>query len=297
MLNHEYDVLTQQGWKSIINLKQIDKIAILKDKKYIEYKFPISIVQKRINAKMLYYRDNNIEINTNINNKIYCYNNDKKEFLFINELINNNNFIHYIHTGILNKEPFVYDLFKDYENTLAWIIFFSVVYSNGFLINNKIIIYYNENNKDLIMALDQLELNYKNILRYNKIIIHNIKLYIYLKSIKIIPQWIIELNKDQSRLFIKNLLNNNCFYTENEIEADRILQVLFHSGKYYEKKKVLKGFLLKEHKYCINNKKHHVLYDYNGPIYSIKVDNNKDENIYYVRKNNKCYWIQDSMLL
>lgn len=288
MLTEDHDILTLEGWKSIKNITINDKVASLINKKFIKYVNPINIYKDDKYYKRVYNIKTNLtDINATLDHRVYVsINNNNYELITLNKIINYLN-VKYKNTGILEREIFIYRPFKYIKNNIIfWLVLFGMFYSKSIYLNKKIILYFYSNEIYMITdCLNTLKIEYDLYINENKVIILNEKLYNYMKNIKEIPDWCLKLNKDQSRILIKSLCKNNCFYTENLKDVDKFNQICFHSGKQFINKKILKGYLISLN--SINNYSYTRVYNYSKILYDIKIPS----GIYYIRRNGKCCWI------
>jgi len=75
--DYETEVLTNNGWKYFKDITKNDKIATLKDGKFLEYQHPLNIVNYDYNGKMYKLQTRSIDLLVTPNHKLYVAQPDK----------------------------------------------------------------------------------------------------------------------------------------------------------------------------------------------------------------------------
>ena len=218
ILTYDHDILTDTGWIPLSQLKITHSIATFNTKtKELEYKNPDNIIiNKNHNETILHIQNDLIDIKTTENSKIWIANLKKsklkkrkikdKDIIISKTIINPNKKTFYSF-----ELPNYHISFDNKKYMNCWIIIFGIWISRKF-INNSINLkkcnfksYFNINlSLDAIRAEHTIDFN-------NTLEILDDDIINYLDSLKIkcnnkyLPEWIWELNAEQSNYLVFNM--------------------------------------------------------------------------------------------
>lgn len=121
-LTGDHDVLTDSGWKPIPEITLNDKVAVLKENKYLDYEHPTKIHQYDYKGNMYYVKNNGIDLFTTPNHRMFINNkkmegkNEKQfEFKLAEEIYHQK--VRYKKDAIWNK--------PDYQFMLPSVLFYN----------------------------------------------------------------------------------------------------------------------------------------------------------------------------
>ena len=275
-LTLDHEVLTFYGWKMIGEIKKNDLVATLNKDGYLEYQYPINIYDyPEYEGSMYSIKNKMVDLLVTGNHRMWV-SQDKKiyDFMLAKDVFSKNMF--YKNDALLEKEAY------PVENELLIIL--------GIWITYKILCLPKELKNMFLYCLDKLKIEYnydkrKDIfeIKQNQFNIDN--------NDNLLPQWIFDLNHNQSKLLIHIIFNNkHLYHTKSKKLADQIQQLCLHAGfsciimKKYKMYRLDKSIIHNndsEETY-LNNKKIHVA--------CIEVPN----QIFYVRRNGKPVWTGNS---
>ena len=355
-LTLDHEVLTENGWKFHKDLLITDKIATLnKDTLNLEYQNLTKIhYYPNYSGKMYKIKNSNIDLNVTSEHRMFISKSKNKkslkyELVYAKDIIgkevkylknanwNNNEYQFILPSMVVNSVENSEKIF----NMNDFLVFLGIWVAEGWTTVCKnsehysIIISSNKMRvKDaLYRVVTNMGYNYNDI--KNKFTIHNKQLWNYLKDYSLgahnkkLPDWIIKLNKEQSRLLIESMVlgdgcyinknkNNYIYYTTSLKLADQFQQLCLHAGWssnltiHIQKgnKTIIYGRNV-ESKYdvirlsVIKNKNNpsvnhsHVkeqniqveeFYDFKGEVFCVSVPN----EIFYVRRNGIPCWTGNS---
>lgn len=334
-LTSEHDVLTKEGWKKINEITINDKVAVLKGTKLV-YENPLEIHKyPEYNGKMYKIKNDTIDLDVTLNHRMYIseYNTEKKEWdrykLSKAENIIGKN-IKYKTNASWIKDEYQFIL-PEYNNNKekildmkSWLIFYGIYITEKeeYLTNKKYVLTIDYNNKKYKKLNEVLKnMGFKFYIKQDefnnkKIEIVDEQLYSYLDKMrnnnKKLPEWVWELNKEQSKILYKSMLYNNyvisdntknVFNTRSSILADEYMILLLHSGisgiksiisfKTDEDNKDIYQIKINKNvnePLIRNNTTIEEIYNYKGPVYCLSVSS----EIFMVRKDGKQCWTGNS---
>ena len=338
-LDYNTEVLTNYGWKTIHKLCMDDEIATLKDGTLV-YEKPIdimlypdyqgsmyTIITKDIdlcvtgNHRMWLKNDNSVRYGFKRADEIVGkpveylrsaddYDKDsQKEFEFPKYLTC------YLDTFNL-KDIIEEKLYK--VDMKSWLIVLGNFYRSGRIVNDKIEIQLNEYTYRDKILFHLAQVTDKFIIEYNEnkyrdviqIIDDRIVEYIerYVKNDKLIPDWILGLSKEYSKLFITCAILNKksitCFddVTDSKDYADKIQIIALHAGysaiiTEIKDVKTKYGMNIEFNKEIRVDKKFKYNFFYENyeekvkcPVFCLQVPS----EVFYVRRNGKACWTGNS---
>jgi intein/homing endonuclease len=265
----DHEVLTQQGWKYIEDIKLEDKVATLNSQGQIEYHKP-TVVHHYPNYKGQMYEIKNSNISLNVTSKHRMYISRKygriQEWLPY-ELVNAEDmygkFCKFKKNGELVQPDYQFILpeITDGNNKIrptkivdmnSWLTFFGIWMAEGCASNEDIKRYgtlvcvHKQRVKDaLYPALEKLGYIYtisKNVL---KIMDYQLNRYMGVLSVgainKSLPDWVWSLSKTQCITLLESMVlgdgcyrkrNKNCiiYYTNSDKLADDVMRLALHCG-------------------------------------------------------------------
>jgi len=294
-LKTDTDVLTINGWKNITQIKKTDKIATL-DNNELKYVYPLKIYDYPYYEGNMYYIENeNIDLAVTENHRMWISkpNDDNNwnnyNFEYANNVIGQK--CKY-KKDVLWNNPY-YQFIFPYGRTSKidmdlWLEFF------GMLINdNPDKIYDYEERKGIYYKIGY-KVGFANLSNY-------------LSSLKIIPNWIWELNSSQCQLLINSMVkynfynmkdleigNDKIYYTLSKLYMNIITQLSLHAGwtSIVEKENDLfKVNIIKDNINPIidNNASEKIVYE-KCHVCCLQVPN----EVFYVRRNGKSCWTGNS---
>ena len=326
-LSIDTEVLTKSGWKTYLQLTKEDLIATLKDNKLV-YESPIDLMfYPDYEGSMYSITTNDIDLQVTGNHRMWvCDNNsdtfnfersdklvgkpvkykrsvsiyeqeDKKEFELPNRYNSN--------VTIFNR---VFNINKKISMS-SWLIFLGNFYRSGQIDrNNFIVICITEavEKSQIISSISDLTdkfsiFSYCTYVKEDFIAIYDerfityIKQNMYVNENKIIPDWIMELSKNNSDKFARSMLLNKDFITDSKVVADRLQQISLHGGYssvITEEGSIFTIRLCQTDIYIDNNNIYNekLIEKVKCPVFCLQVPS----EVFYVRRNGKACWTGNS---
>ena len=117
----------------------------------------------------------------------------------------------------------------------------------------------------------------------------------YVNENKIIPDWIMELSKNNSDIFARSMLLNKDFITDSKVVADRLQQISLHGGYssvITEEGSIFTIRLCQTDIYIDNNNIYNekLIEKVKCPVFCLQVPS----EVFYVRRNGKACWTGNS---
>jgi DNA-directed RNA polymerase beta subunit len=286
-LTEDHEVLTDNGWKPIADIKKSDNVAILKDDKLV-YENPVEIYKYPDYKGYMYNISNNmIDLDVTIGHRMYVKNDKDNVYNLIEASKIQGKQIRYKKDTLWNDNDYQLIIPNNKPvNMEAWLSFFG-----KWMAHNGI-------NKDNVLLINEYGNNDNNeIMNYIK----DLNKYKF-------PSWVWELSTNQCRYLVKSMVsvknedikNNfeNMYCTLCESLADDMMRLLIHAGwsgiksqyNNYWKITIVKN----KNKPIVNNpndksNKENIYY-YEGSVYCLSVST----EIFMVRRNGKSVWTGNS---
>ena len=259
-LTLDHEVLTKKGWKYYNNLNFNDEIATLNKYTHIlEYNKPIDIIYfKNYNGKMYNIKNSNVDLNVTTNHRMLI---SKPSYQSLNESLNEsfNESLNESFNESLNDLKCVwgdydYELagnivgkYNKYKKDANWDIKNYQFILPSVEIDNLIIQPVELNMDSWLLFLGIWVADYKNEFNYNvnidNITIYSKQLELYLTNYysninnnitKYLPDWVMNLSQQQSRILIESMMKNKTdkydFLTNSTKLADQFQQLCLHAG-------------------------------------------------------------------
>jgi len=322
-----HEVLTTKGWVNIEDISKDDKVATLDNGKMV-YTHPLEIHHyPEYKGKMYRINNNSIDLNVTANHRMYVktYSNDQSYWNdYKLEKAEN-----IVGMCVKYKKNAIWDM-TDYQFTMpaveeyepkkvsmdAWITFFGIWMTDGYLTNDKNVNFRLSTCTDKKYIIDELDksitqLGYNYSICEDKLEIYDMQLYTYMTQVDTnrLAEWVWELSQDQVRklIYSMQLANNTLekfeYITCSTGLADDFMRLCLHAGwsgtkslytQTNEDNDLWKIEINKtNNEPSVNNKEdtcEEELYDYEGPVYCISVST----EVFMVRKNGKCVWTGNS---
>ena len=255
-LTDDHEVLTTDGWININNITLDHKVAILnRDSDKMEYVNPTEIFKFEHKGDMYEVESQGISLKTTLNHRMYVKKRNKINY----ELIEANDImgkrINYKSFAPINNEEYNFvleDILLKEKYMDAWIQICGIWYAEGWsYINEKQYIYRLEfaANKEKVRnklkeCCEILNWNYNLVESTLKFYINNKKMAYYMKQFSVgainkkLPDWVFNLDSEQSKLFIKSMClgdgyerNNSLSYFTSSINLrDDVQKLCQHAG-------------------------------------------------------------------
>ena len=344
-LKGDHDVLTINGWKNITDINLTDKVATLENNKLV-YINPIKILHYPEHEGNIHYISNSsIDLAVTENHRMWVSKSYREKriyqenysFIEAKDLIGNQ--VRYKKDAIWESFPFQFIL-PFYEKIVkptinktiqeknidmnAWLILFGTCFAevctSGYETSGQIEFYVNKQKvKDTLYESLKI-LDYKFIIKEEKLSIYDYQLYQYMKQFSVcarnkkLPQWVFKLDTEQSRLLVNTMLVGCKFYYTSSVQlADQFQQLCLHSGwcgnisindhkenisnidnyEIVSKYDILKiSVITKRINPIVNHghkKKNIIVYE-KCPVYCLQVPS----EVFYVRRNGKAVWTGNS---
>jgi DNA-directed RNA polymerase, beta subunit/140 kD subunit len=236
-LSWDTEILTQTGWKTVNSLTREDKVATLHNNTDLKYENPTEILRyENYKGQMYHIKNKQLDLYVTGNHRMYLHSGQNKYILIdSNKIINQK--ATYKRDANLDIPPYQFILNKTLDMTL-WLKFIGLYYQENLSktygensINIKTIV---PNINEFIDVLSKLDFKFR--ANNNELEINDKELYEYLNDNIKLPQWVLKLNKEQSKLLILTLLNmkdGQDNVTTNVISktlADYIQIMCLHAG-------------------------------------------------------------------
>jgi len=324
-LREDHDVLCRDGWKNITEVTLEDEVAVLMESGTMEYEKPLEVLKfPDFKGEMYHISNQAIDLDVTSNHRMYVNDTDKKlkNYKLLEASKIQGKYVHYKKDceWFAKEYQFILPQYEDSKpysvNMDAWLMFFGIWITEGSVSKlrapNVIIRLQSRSiiNISITNALDMLGILY--ITSNNKITITNDQLYNYLKdfsqgsTVKFLPSWVFELNKEQARKLIHamELSAKSIYSTYSKKLADQFMQLCIHAGwsgiitkhnsytsripDIYQISKVLYGLSPSVNKHP--GQQYEYKYYYEGPVYCLKVST----EVFMVRRNGKAVWTGNS---
>ena len=338
-LDYNTEVLTNYGWKTIHKLCMDDEIATLKDGTLV-YEKPIDIMlYPDYQGSMYTIITKDIDLCVTGNHRMWLKNDNSVRYRFkrADEIVGKP--VEYLRSA----DDYDKDSQKEFEfpkyltcyldtfnlkdiieeklykvDMKSWLIVLGNFYRSGRIVNDKIEIQLNEYTYRDKILFHLAQVTDKFIIEYNEnkyrdviqIIDDRIVEYIerYVKNEKLIPDWILGLSKEYSKLFITCAILNKksitCFddVTESKDYADKIQIIALHAGysaiiTEIKDVKTKYGMNIEFNKEIHVDKKFKYKFFYENyeekvkcPVFCLQVPS----EVFYVRRNGKACWTGNS---
>ena len=254
------EVLSLEGWKSIKDIKMSDKVAIL-DGDNVKYECPLKLHEYDYDGKMYELRTQQVDLTVTPNHRLWIKGRNKDHFEFMNaedafgKRVRHKKNINHFEPDEWIEETFTIPEYTDKFNHIRekididmndWLTFFGIFLAEGCANDSTVHIAAQKkrvrdvlepaiNNMGFILS------KYKN----NNWAINNVQLANYMKKYspgainKFMPDWVWQLNKEQSRLLLSSMelgdgytskSNNRFYYTSSKQLADDVTRLALHAG-------------------------------------------------------------------
>lgn len=349
-LTSDHEVLTSSGWKNIKDITTDDIVATLDPSTHnVVWDHPIEVFNFEHNDKVYHVKNTNIELITTLNHKMYFR--EKNSEYMLDEAQNiMGEKVYYKKNGFNTKDDleifklprFIYcdkngKLIKNYESRdldmNLWLVFLGIYMAEGwtdFHNNVRIAVHKDRVKNKLVNILSKLNITYK-VYKNNEdyFYINDRQIFGYVKQFgksydKFLPDWALQLSKNQSKLLLDSMLLGDGYYDPNKGSyeyytgskklADDVQILAFNSEqsanivikkiagevleiKGQETKRNTNQYRVYISKYSLNlepliggKRTEEYLEDYNDNVYCITVPN----HIFMTRYNDKYCWTGNS---
>jgi DNA-directed RNA polymerase II subunit RPB2 len=290
----DHEVLTDKGWIRFDDLyKSFNndiKIAQLEDDKYISYVDPINIYKFKYKGKMYKVDTKDISFNVTIEHKLYVKTDSKYNLIPAEKVVGKR--VSYKNTGYYNRKcsslvSIGYDnTVKEYDMIL-FILFLGYYFRYG-IYNNQIelpLCY------DIKSILIKLEIEYIEILEYNRIVIKEELINKMFSDQVTLPNFVFNISTDYVKILCNKLFENVTKYETTSKElADQIQRLLIHSNhssRLEYNNSVYTVYLDRDNKELIVDQVGEEIHYYKGDVYCCQVPS----HIFMMRYKGKPLWI------
>lgn len=261
-LKNNAEVLTENGWKKIVDVTVQDKVAVLIDNQYLKYEHPIKTYSFEYDGEMYKLTSQQVDLDVTIDHELYVKKRNRKEYelvpakdvmgkrvQFKKDCLNN--------YPDISKMEIECDGVKHEYNMDAFLELLGIFIADGSLYDNKIFLagekqrkinkirdvcdrlnlkLYMSNNKDTKLNDEELGANHY---FKNKTINSYLEKYNVGALNKFLPEFVFTLSQRQSRLLLETLIScdgskNNqgseCYYTSSKQLADDVMRLAIHAG-------------------------------------------------------------------
>jgi hypothetical protein len=285
-LTLDHEVLTLYGWKMIGEITTNDKVATLNKSGELEYQNPLNIYDyPDYEGSMYSIKNKKVDLLVTGNHRMWAsYDGEKYDFIMAKDVFCKN-VVYKNDAFLIGKEAYPVD------NEL--LIGLGIWITYKLKDDNKIISLPKELKNIFLYCLDKLKIEYKYDKKKEVFEIDEKQEKESFNLKNLLPQWVFELNENQSKLLIHIIFNNkNIYYTKSKELSDQIQQLCLHAGfsciimkkERDELYRLDKSMLDNDdsEETFLNHKKIHVA--------CIEVPN----QIFYVRRNGKSVWTGNS---
>lgn len=255
-MTEDHDVLTTSGWKPINDVTLEDKVATLQDGKVV-YANPVELFEYDYEGDMYEVESNQVSLKVTPNHQMWVAKSYTRKqdwrygFHEAHDIIGKH--IKYQKDGEWDCNPYQFVL-PEFEDSLgysvdmkAWLTFFGIWIGDGWCGNKAVTIAANKPRvkSALDECLPKLNLSYHYSAKSCKIDIYNRQLRNYLRPLSVgavnkrLPDWVWNLNKEQSLTVISGLLLSDghtggsgslLYSTASNGLADDIQRLALHAG-------------------------------------------------------------------
>lgn len=243
------EVLTIDGWKPVSDITTQDKVATLVNDE-LKYENPLEIQSySDYNGSMYYVKNDSIDLAVTGNHRLWAKvagkDGAKDKFVFVraDELIgqpcthkrNANWVADYVPQFVLPATDTNNEKLVDMDSFLTIL---GIWFAEGWTVDEtqsgriQISVENPSVLNALVHALEKIGLEYT--INEDELEINDQQLYEYVNSLNVkIPDWVLELNNDQSRIFIDSMIMGNDvseYSTTSRETADRFQQLCLHAG-------------------------------------------------------------------
>lgn len=293
-LTKEHQVLTNEGWKYINEINYDDLVCCLDSiNDSVVYHKPLEIhkfdYNSKVDGKLYQLSNKNIELITTPNHRMWAKIKNNYDFIYAKDCYQQditfkNTASNYSPTNWIGKRFSKFDV-----NINDWIKFFGNWLSDGYVSDYVVV-----KNNNLEQILDNM--GFKFTKSKDNLLIEDESVINYMKELdkNYLPDWVWNLNQEQSKLLINSMLNklelNNLYYGNSSL-IDDLMRLCLHAG-WYSKKKNENLLLIDKTNLEIemNYEKFEKWIDYKGYVYCITIPT----HIFMVRKNGKSLWTGNS---
>ena len=342
-LTDDHDVLTTNGWKAIDEVTLDDKVATLQDGNVV-YANPIRTYEYDYEGDMYELRSQQVSLKVTPNHRMWvatCHTRQREwryGFHEAQDIIGKH--VKYQKNGEWKNSPyqFILPAFEDAPeqavNMTAWLKFIGIWIGDGWCTDSRVTIAANKQRVKTTLeeCLPQLNMSYRYYPDSCKLDISNRQLRNYMRQFsvgatnKYLPDWVWDLNKDQSQTLITGLLlsdghtaNSSLLYSTSSAKlADQIQRLALHAGWSANKRiHTLAGtpytignhsgvtsedlwliaFIQTKNNPAVNhghcrsqNGQSEKMVPFNGKVYCLEVPG----NVFYVRRNGLPVWTGNS---
>lgn len=326
------EVLTNKGWKKIIDIDKTDLVCILDpENDNISYENPVEVHCYYYNGKMYQLRSELIDRTVTPNHRMWIKkrfgkgSNYRKDFEFMNAEECFGRRLKYKKT-VQNFKPenWIGDTFtipeynkikKIIVNMNDWLTFFGIWIAEGCCTKNSGSIFIAANKPRVKKALQHVIKNMGFNLNISSSsndqwTINNVQLANYMEqfsleaSNKHFPEWVWQLNKEQSKLFIDSIMlgNANLYYTSSKRMAEDLCRLCIHAGwsshmRLHDERVIKSNYdnytitiIKTKLEPEINHGQSEEWIDYDGTVHCLTVRT----GIFMVRENGKPVWTGNS---
>jgi DNA-directed RNA polymerase II subunit RPB2 len=342
-LTDDHDVLTTNGWKSINHVTLEDKVATLQEGKVV-YANPIRTYEYDYEGDMYEIESQQVSLKVTPNHRMWVAQSytRKREWRYglyeARDIAGKH--VKYQKDGDWGVLPYQFTLpaYEDSSAVLvdmdAWLTFFGIWIGDGWCTDQKVSIAANKLRVKTALetCLPKLNISYKFYPDSCKLDISNRQLRNYMRHLsvgatnKYLPDWVWELNKEQSKTLISGLLlsdghtaNSSLLYSTSSTRlADDIQRLALHAGWSANKRMHtpagtpytignhsgvttqdlwLLAFIQSKNRPAVNhshcrtqNGQYEAFTPFNGKVYCLEVPG----NVFYVRRNGLPVWTGNS---
>ena len=264
--NVDVDVLTNNGWINIKDIKMSDKVATLIDHTHLSYENPVGIYNFDYDGDIYKLRSQMVDLDVTMNHELYVKKHDKKYYELVKaELIKGTQYNLKKNCENINPDIKTFDLIEGKSFDMdTWLKFFGIWIAEGcagIYGKNKVptvsTVVCKPRVKDVFSDI-VTSMGYTLISdekHHESVIIKGnecINLVEYLlqfgKSLdKFLPNWVWDLSQRQSRILLEHLIlgdgcisggikgsnnykNSACYYTSSTKLADDVMKLAIHCG-------------------------------------------------------------------
>lgn len=253
------EVLTINGWEKIKNIKLTDKVAIL-DGDNVKYECPLKLHEYDYDGKMYELRTQQVDLTVTPNHRLWIKRRNKDHFEFMNaedafgKRVRHKKNINHFEPNEWIGETFTIPEYTDGNNKLRpeivvdmndWLTFFGIFLAEGYVSYGAVTFAAHKQRVKNALEPAIKNMGFNLAKSGEQWSIGNVQLANYMKKYspgainKFMPDWVWQLNKEQSRLLLSSMelgdgytskSNNRFYYTSSKQLADDVTRLALHAG-------------------------------------------------------------------